>query len=306
MRKRRRKKRLIRLAIWVAVITSLLIFVYSAFLKQNNLVQSNILSLQEKPTANPLKESVDNALVGTKGTYSVVVKNLKTGESYAVGEDKVFLSGSLYKLWVMVTVFKQIQNGTLNEDEILSGDANELNQKFNISSEAAELTDVVISSSVRNALSQMITISHNYDALLLVEKIKLSSVASFLDENGFNQSKVGVKGEAPTTTASDIALFFEKLYQGQLADPERTNQMLELLKKQQLNKKIPRYLPEGTVVAHKTGELDFFSHDAGIVYLAQGDYIIVVLSESDAPPAAEERIAQISKNIYSYFQKKDT
>ncbi len=71
-------------------------------------------------------------------------------------------------------------------------------------------------------LNQMITISHNYAALLLTEKVKLSTVAKFLQTNGFKESNVGTNGEAPVTTPSDIALFLEKLYKGQLANPTYT------------------------------------------------------------------------------------
>jgi beta-lactamase class A len=57
-------------------------------------------------------------------------------------------------------------------------------------------------------------------------------------------------------------------------------------------------------MAHKTGELGQVSHDGGIVYTEKGDYIIVVLSESTLPKGAEERIANISKDVYAYFMSK--
>jgi beta-lactamase class A len=93
------------------------------------------------------------------------------------------------------------------------------------------------------------------------------------------------------------------LQKGELANAENTQKMLEFLKKQQLNDKIPADLPNNIVIAHKTGELGLFSHDAGIVYTPKGDYIIAVLSKSDTPAAAEKRIADVSKAVYDYFQK---
>jgi beta-lactamase class A len=91
---------------------------------------------------------------------------------------------------------------------------------------------------------------------------------------------------------------------GELANAEYTAKMIDLLKAQRLNNKLPRFLPEGTVIAHKTGELGLFSHDGGIVYLPDGnEYIIVVLSETLYPSAAEERIAELSKEVYSYFAR---
>lgn len=65
---------------------------------------------------NPsLKSTVTQALEGTKGDYAVYVKNLKTGEDYIVNGDRIFESGSLYKLWVMAAVFEKIHKGELKE-----------------------------------------------------------------------------------------------------------------------------------------------------------------------------------------------
>lgn len=254
---------------------------------------------------NSLKDTVEYALVGKQGVYGIAIKNLKTGETFYSNEHKVFESGSLYKIWIMTTAYDQIQNKTLKEDEVLSEEIAVLNKEFNIPTESAELTDGIITIPVGNAIEQMITISHNYAALLLTKKIKLSNVVVFLKQNGFTESKVGIDGSSPTSTPYDIALFFEKLYKGELANKENTEKMIDLLKKQQLNDKLPKYLPQDAVVAHKTGEIGWFSHDAGIVYSPSGDYVIVVLSESQFPPGAEDRIAQVSKAVYEYFMRGD-
>lgn len=253
-------------------------------------------------TDKTLGGAVLNSLDGAKGTYAIVVKNLKTGESFAVNEHMKFATGSLYKLWIMATSFDQIKNGTLSEDEELTADVSELNDKFDIDQDAAELSEGSINLTVKQALQQMITISHNYASLLLAERIKLSNVTKFLDAYGFSESAIG---NPPQTTAFDLAIFMEKLYKNQLSDQEHTDQMIDLLKLQTLNDKLPKYLPGETVIAHKTGEIDYFTHDAGIVYLPAGDYIIVCLSQSDYPPGAEDRIGLISKNVYQYFQSKD-
>lgn len=248
-----------------------------------------------------LEQVIAKTLKGTRGTYSVVIKNLKSNEEYSLDSERVYRIGSLYKLWVMATAFEQIQNGILNEYETLTGDIRVLNEKFNISPDSRELAEGTISFTVSSALTQMITISHNYASLLLSEKVGLSNVKLFLEKFGFTESKIG--DSAPISSPINIALFLEKLYKGELAGPENTSKMIELLKMQKLNDKLSKYLPAGTVIAHKTGELDFLTHDAGIVYTKNGDYIIVVFSESDYPPGAKERIAQISKAVYDYFLK---
>ena len=247
-----------------------------------------------------LDQVVNDALASTEGTYGIAIKNLKTRENYYLNEHNQFEAASLYKIWVMATVFNQIEQGKLEEDEILTQDVSTLNSEFNIASEAAELTEGKVSFTTSEAINQMITISHNYAALLLSEKVGLSNVSKFLSKNNFAESSLGVP---PQTTTYDIASFFEKLYRNELGSKENATKMLDILKKQQLNDGLPKYLSQDVQIAHKTGDIGPFKHDAGIVFSDKGDYIIAVMSESDSPLGAQERIAQVSKAVYNYFQK---
>lgn len=247
-----------------------------------------------------LKEAVAKSLADTKGNYAIVIQNLKTLESYSLNKDKIFQPGSLYKLWIMAVAFEQIKNGDLKEDEVLEAAIEELNEEFEIATEEAELTQGTVSMTVKQALEQMITISHNYAALLLTQRVRNSNVTNFLKRSGFHESSIG---EPSKTTASDIASFYEKLYKGEVVDEKYSKRMIGLLSRQKLNDRIPKYLPKDVKVAHKTGEIKFFKHDAGIVFTGKGDYIIVVLSESDFPLSAAERIANLSKNVYEYFER---
>lgn len=258
----------------------------------------------QKPSRPTLEEYVKKALDGARGNYSIVIKNLKTGEEYSKSSHEVYQAGSLYKLWVMAEVFDQIENGQIAEDEMLTEDIAVLNETFHIASDSAELTAGAISLSVKDALRQMITISHNYAALLLSKRVGLSRVKLFLENNKLSESRVS--DGPPVSSAHDIALFFQKLYNGEFGNRAYSEKMLDLLKAQQFNDKLPKYLPKNTVVAHKTGEIDYLTHDGGIVYAKTGDYIIVVLSESDSPPAAEDRIARISKAAYIYFSQENS
>jgi len=255
----------------------------------------------QKPNSSTLGKVIGDTLVGTKGSYGIIVQNLKTNEYYATNEHTKYNSASLYKLWVMLTVFDQINNGTLSRDTILNQDVKILNKKFNIGSESAEQTEGTIKMSVGDALEKMIVISDNYSALLLTEKVKLSAISSLLKKNGLYESQLGKSDTPPITTPYDIGLFFEKLYQGKLADKKTTDEMITLLKNQRLNDKIPRYLPDNIIAAHKTGELEEYSHDAGILYTPDYDYILVALTKSDNPEAAEVRISNISQEVFGYF-----
>lgn len=316
-RKRRSRKRFLIICIFsIALILLIYFLTKTLFTKKTptNVLGEEDLEIEvlQTPTPYPfeneitgselLAQDVKNSMAGTKGSYGIVVKNLKTDEDFSLNKHILYSSASLYKLWVMAAAYEQIKNGKLKEDDVLSESIVALNKKFGIPQESAELKEGEIKLSVKDALFKMITISDNYAALLLTSKIRLATVTSFLKTNGFNESAVGTLNGVPTTTAHDISLFFEKLYNLQIIDKEYSEKMLQLLKAQRLNDKIPKNLPDNTIIAHKTGELDEYTHDAGIVYAKNNEYIIVILSKSNSPDLAEDRISNISEAVYNYFE----
>lgn len=315
--RRQRQKRLKRIRKFF-ISTLILLICLFAFLFIFKKIRSNTLSQEIiSPLAQSFNASVDavkkiinpssldfvvkKSIAGKSGMYAVAIKNLKTGEAYYLSENKQFESASLYKLWVMVVAFRQIEKGQLDPDKILVEKISDLNNEFNIATDEAELTEGSIELSVGRAINQMIIVSNNYAALSLIKEIGSSNIEKFLKDEGFINSTTN---PLPTTTASDIASFFEKLYAGKLAGKESTAKMIDILKNQQINDRLPKYLPEKIDVAHKTGELDSFKHDAGIVFSPEGDYVIVVLSETDKPDKASEIIANFSKSVYEYFEKR--
>lgn len=251
-------------------------------------------------SSSQLSKVVDEAMQGSKGKYGILIKNLKTGEIYHENEHMTFESGSLYKLWIMATAYEQIEEGTLKVDDSLHADIPELNERFNIATEDAELKEGTIDFTIGSALRQMITISHNYAALALSRKVGMKNVKIFLQNHDLEES---FTGQPPKVSAYDIGIFFEKLYNNKLVSPSSDKEMIALLKEQTINHKLPAELSDSVEIAHKTGEIGLFSHDAGIVYAPKGDYIIVVLSRSDFPPGAEDRIATVSKAVYDYFNQ---
>lgn len=291
------------------------IIVTAAYIRLQFVESDSIEAKVLHPVASPITKSVEVIHTAQRsreiesiilpivekeqGIYSATIKNLKTGEEYGLDENRKYASASLYKLWTMATVYQQIEIGKLTMDKTLTVDIATLNKAFALGDDA-ELTEGSITRTVKEAVEQMITISHNYSAILLTYTIKNSTVRDFLIANNFTDSKTG---SPPTTTAKDIADYYEKLYKGELISNEASKEMLEILKRQKLNDRIPKYLPKGTVIAHKTGELGSAKHDAGIVFSEKGDYIIVIMSESKAPLKAAEVEANLSKAVWEYFNK---
>lgn len=258
--------------------------------------------------SSPLGKITQVDLLDKGGDYAVFIKNMKTGEEYSLNKDEDFHSASLYKLWVLAVAESQIKGGGMKLDQTLSAKKKDLDTELELipNQEAISPTpgspsptpepETIISMKVSDALEKMVEVSDNYAALLLVHKIGARNIDAFISQQGFNESGFG---SPPTTSARDISDYLERLYAKQFVN---SGQMLSLLKKQQINDRIPKYLPANTQVAHKTGESDGAKHDAGIVFSKYGDYIIVVMSQTDNETAAAENEAIFSRDVFTYFQ----
>ena len=258
-------------------------------------------TVQTATKTSGLEDVVKQELENEDGVYAVAIKNLKTNESYYYNENRKFTSASLYKLWYMAEVFRQVESGKLSMDQTLSRSAEEINRIFDIDDEYAEITEGYVTYTVEKAIDKMITISDNYAAHLLGVTVGVSNVKETMSNYGLNDSRIDVS--PPHTTAKDIIKYYQLLYDGKLISKSASNQMLEILKRQTWNDRLPKYLPDNVIVAHKTGELGAVKHDAGIVYGQTGDYIIVLLSETNNQTTAAEIEAKISEKVWKYFNQ---
>jgi beta-lactamase class A len=82
--------------------------------------------------------------------------------------------------------------------------------------------------------------------------------------------------------------------------------VLGILRTQLYTQRIPRFLPEGTVTASKTGTIGYTTNDAGIIYAGDQTIALTVytlMSSLQVPRyTADQAIGTISREIYDYFQ----
>lgn len=257
--------------------------------------------LGSEPWSYPegLQTVVDEALREETGFYAVAIKHLGTGEEFWYNGDTQLPSASLYKLAVLYTAFNERERGTLDFDEnfVVTYEIPPTEEK-----EGRKVT-VVSTLSVRDAIYQMITVSDNDSAELLLGRLGSATVNRTMKELGLTQTLVGVYDLA-VTSPEDIQLLLEEVYTGEHLNPASRQEMLQILLEQAINDRLPRYLPNGTPVAHKTGELYDMRHDAGIVYAPNGPYVIVVMSEDLVDPdQGSEAVARLSRSVYDYFTR---
>ena len=161
----------------------------------------------------------------------------------------------------------------------------------------------------------MIAESDNTAANMLTEKLGMDYINSSFKKIGlentnlsrammdFDSRSAGIENY---TTAGDMAFLMEKICSGRLIDKEVSRRCLTILAMQKVNDRIPKRLPLGTVVAHKTGLENGICHDVGIAYTPRGNFIICVLTGHNYKTArpSKKLIADISFAVYDSYNGK--
>jgi beta-lactamase class A len=275
-------------------------------------------------SAADLEERIAPLMKEHKGKVSVAVKNLKTGESFYLSADDAMPTASLIKLPVMVEAYWQAKEEkvkldttvTLKKDDKVPG-SGILTNHF---SDGATFP-------LKDAVRLMIVFSDNTATNLVLDQIGIPSTNKRMAELGFKNTKINAKvfkgsttsidPEATkkyglgSTTARDMVGLLELIEAGKVASPEACKEMLGHLKACDDKEKMTRYLPAGTVVAHKTGSVNASKTDAGIIYLKSGAVAVCVRTDENKDQrwvpdnAAQVLIGKIAKEVYDHFAEKE-
>lgn len=261
-----------------------------------------------------LNRVVKSNIDGKEGQYSVVLVRLSDGEKlYALNANQVFPAGSLYKLFLLSAAFEEIEAGRLKEDQEITVSQKHLVDTLGFEDFGYDHKQKNITHTVSAILKRIATISDNYASIMLAEHIGWEKVREQAKVLGATSTVI----QSPIrTTSSDIALFFTKLYNGEVVSKESSEKIINLLSESRLNTRIPARLPEAIdasagaklklKIAHKTAELPDLRHDAGIVFLPDNPYVIVLLAnEVPNENQAIETLAYLSKEIFDYMNKGD-
>jgi beta-lactamase class A len=109
-----------------------------------------------------------------------------------------------------------------------------------------------------------------------------------------------------TATPNAFAELLARLYRGELVSEDSTALLLDIMERCLTGEnRLKGLLPEGTVVAHKTGSLAGTANDVGILTLpdSAGHVAIAVLMKSSDRLGADRAraIAEIARVVYDYF-----
>jgi beta-lactamase class A len=237
-----------------------------------------------------LQSVVDGFTVAQPVPFSVVVVDLSTGAQAAQLGDRSVLSASLYKLFVARELIRRVEAGEVHGDAP-AGDT--------------------MNRTIDQCIEAMIVVSDNACGVAGLRLVGGGGLDGRLHRDGFVSTSLA---SPQRTSAADVVLFLERARDGTLlgrGGEAGSAALYSLLKRQQVNDRLPVGLPAGTPIAHKTGDRLHWAHDAGVMTTARGDVVVAALSgpwdapccDADHPGPSEVAafgaIAELGRQVYA-------
>lgn len=264
----------------------------------------------EKISDKRLDYSIKERLESLPGLVSFFYQNLETGETISLRPRQRLMAASVIKLYVMAEAFRRIEAGELNPDLLIAAQRKDCVPSCGAITYLHEGLEVT----VMDLITLMIIFSDNTATNILIDLMGMEKINEGIRSLGFQEAHLRRKmfdleksrlGIQNIITAEETGGFFQKLYEGTLVSQKASEQMLTILKCQQLNGKIPFYLKaleEEPEIAHKTGEDTGITHDVGIVF-GREPFIVCFCGNETDTPRFERIMAEISLELFQRAEK---
>jgi beta-lactamase class A len=250
---------------------------------------SGMTAQPQSPTSQSLESRVRAEVAPFKGKVFLHAKNLDTGQTYSFNGDERVRTASTIKIAVMIEAFARVAEGRAKwTDELVLTKA----ARYGGSGILPELSDG-LRLTLQDAVRLMMVLSDNTATNMVLDYLTTDAVNERLNSLGFKATRimrrVGGGGESKegkladnlkrfglgATTTREMVQIMEKLERGEIVSKEASNQMLELMKREQGRNSIGRDMP-GVPMASKYGALDALRSCVATLYTKQGKIAIAI------------------------------
>jgi len=303
------KKKIIYTVVLFTAFSLTVFFSSKIIIKYKAYQKEQVLLKKKKEGWMRLRQALAYKVSHFRGKVGLVVKDLDTGWEISFNKDALIPSASLVKVPIMLSCYYAYQDQKISLKDTIRIKSSDIVSGSHVL--GAEPIGSVFT--VEELFDPMITQSDNAAANVLIDYLGFDNLNSYFKRIGLKHTNIARKmmdfaerkeGKENYTTAGDMAYLLEKLYYGDFLNTDTSLKCLRLLGEQKINDRIPKKLPTGTFVMHKTGLEKYICHDIGIVYTDNGNFLICALVKHEEKTAAKAKkfISDSTLLTYNYFQ----
>ena len=254
-------------------------------------------------------------IIGESGAeVSVAYRLLDGSEEWMHEADRVFHAASTMKVPVMIELFRQESQKQLSLSDTLEirnefrsvVDGSLYAMNMGDDSDATVYRNIGKTMTLEELNAQMITVSSNFATNLLIDRLGVRNVRATVESmgaygvevrRGVEDQKAFDQGIINETTARGLFVLMNAIARGTAVSKGASERMVEVLAGQKFNDGIPKGVPPGTRVAHKTGTITRVHHDAGIVYGARPCVLVILTRGIEREADSDALIARITRAL---------
>jgi beta-lactamase class A len=279
------------------------------FKERQNIIRKQILLEKRRESWLHLKKDLTSKVKHFRGTVGLVVEDLETGQKIAFNQEKLLPSASLVKVPIMLSCFYAAQDNKINlKNTVILRSSKKVGGSKVLGDKPSGSVFTL-----EELLDPMITQSDNTATNMLIDSLGFDLLNTYFNKIGLKNTNISRKmmdfaerreGKENYTTAQEMAYLLKRIYYKKFLNKDISERCLELLGQQKVNDRIPRKLPKGTFVVHKTGLENYICHDAGIVFTDKGNFLICVLvrHQDKLAQPTKKFISDITLLAYNYYQ----
>ncbi|MDM8203345.1 serine hydrolase [Faecalicoccus acidiformans] len=234
-------------------------------------------------SSTELEKQIEAIQSNYSGLAEVYFKDLNSGTTIQTGNVSMYPC-SIIKIFVMATVYSQIQEGNLEKSDC-----------------ETYLENMIIDSD-NTSYNVLVSMLGNGDPHVGTTVVNQYCASLGLEDTAIYHGLVPGEGyfegaHENTTTPADVASLLEMIYNEEIISTKACQEMTKILKQCADDSGIVASLPEEIECAHKSGWAQANYLDGGIVYAPFGDYLLVTFSDSSYQSFCQE----ISDCVYQYL-----
>ena len=258
---------------------------------------------------NNLVNEIEKLIKDSNENISILIKDLDSEEEiYNFNSTEKLVSASTIKVPIMLAIFDEAKNKNVNLDDVIFITKNDILDDTEIFENGEgyytinELINRMIIESdntATNVLLKHFGMENINNYIVNVLKVKSTYLQRYmLDEkaieNGLNNY----------ISQKDMLDIFSLLFNKKILNDESCDKAINILYNQRCQDQIMRYIYEPVKFAHKTGSLDFLSHDIGVMNINNKIFYIGISIYNSSDKKGNKRlIGNIGRKIYDYLVK---
>ena len=268
-----------------------------------------------RPDLEALGEDIVPLIDAFDGRAGVYVKDLVTGEEWALNADTLYPTASMIKVPIMVALFDRLERGELAYQQELVYTDSLFYSDDDLTGEFRDSASVLLSEMVMLSISK----SDNTASLWLQDLAGTGmAINAWLESNGFQGTRMnsrtpGRRADWETfgwgqTTPREMARLMEMISTGAAVSPAASEEMLRVLQRPYWDDEALSQLPPSIEVASKNGAVSASKSEVVLVHAPSGPYLFCVITADqadtrwEADNAGYVLIRDISRLLWNAFE----